>query len=121
MRLNGLAVRIRASYNDDLFSDRLSLPWRVVAANTTRFAATQAGELRKVDDGQSKVKGHKAVTLKDVGLTKQEVSSWKPFAVPEKVLEKAITIVKQRDGVLNCASLSTVDSPAFVIFLCLAK
>ena len=54
--------------------------------------------LRKVDDGQSKVKGHKAVTLKDVGLTKQEVSSWKPFAVPEKELEKAITIVKQRDG-----------------------
>lgn len=70
-------------------------------AKTMVDEGQKAGELRKVDDGQSKVKGHKAVTLKDVGLTKQEISSWKPFAVPEKELEKAITIVKQRDGVLT--------------------
>ena len=78
--------------------------------------ARRAGELRKVDDGQSKVKGHKAVTLKDVGLTKQEVSSWKPFAVPEKELEKAITIVKQRDGVLTEAAWLFFNHDRFQTF-----
>jgi hypothetical protein len=37
-----------------------------------------------------------------IGITRNESSDWQKLAaVPEKVLEKAITIVKERDGVLT--------------------
>jgi hypothetical protein len=41
------------------------------------------------------------VSLKDVGITKNESSEFQKLAaVPEKVLVKAITVVKERDGFL---------------------
>ena len=59
----------------------------------------KTGDLRKSEQGQ---KPTKAVRLQDVGITHNESSEFQKLAaVPEKVLEKAITVVKERDGVLT--------------------
>lgn len=47
-------------------------------------------------------KGSTKASTTEIGITRNESSDWQKLAaVPERVLEKAITVVKERDGVLN--------------------
>lgn len=98
------AVRVYAlqANDDELVNNAVEIKLHAKAkAKQMVDEGQKAGQLRKKEDGNRSL-SHTAVTLKDVGLTKQEVNSWKPFAaVPERVLEKAIEVVKKRDPVLT--------------------
>jgi len=59
----------------------------------------KAGDLAKAGDNQ---RGTAKPSTTSIGITHHESSEFQKLAaVPERVLEKAITTVKERDGVLN--------------------
>lgn len=71
-------------------------------------AGQMLSEGKKAGDIKTQRDNQKACTkpsTSEIGITRNESSDWQKLAaVPEKVLEKAITIVKERDGVLTEAA-----------------
>ena len=66
------------------------------------------GELKK--QGDSRLRG---VTISSTGITKDESSEFQKLAaVPSRTLEKAITVVKKRDGVLTEAAVKRELHPS---------
>lgn len=52
-------------------------------------------------DRKSKDQGAYIPTLKDAGLSKEQIHDWKPLvSVTERQLEKTCEVVKKRDGVV---------------------
>jgi hypothetical protein len=68
----------------------------------------KAGDVRKADDGKSRCTKASTPSLTSVGITRNESSDWQKLAaVPARVLDKAITVVKERDGVLTEAAVTS--------------
>ena len=72
-------------------------------------------EIRSANDGQSRCTSLSTPKprLPELGITRNESSDWQRLAkVPERVLEKVITIVKERDGVLTEAAVKREIIPS---------
>lgn len=93
------------AHDDELVSNAVEIKMRAQSrAGAMLIEGKETGQI--ATKGQPEKKCDKPATLSEVGITRHESAKYQQLArVPEHKFEKAITIVKERDGVLTEAAV----------------
>jgi hypothetical protein len=100
------------AHDDELINNAVEIKMRAKSrAGEMLIEGKKAGQI--ATKGQPEKKCDKPATLSQVGLTRKESAQYQQLAaVPEPELEKAIEVVKKRDGVLTEAAVKREILPS---------
>lgn len=94
------------AHDDELINNAVEIKMR--AKQRAGQMVTEAKDSGQLAKQGNQPKGSHAVTFGEVGISKKDSHQYQQLAkVPEQKFEKAIEVVKKRDGVLTEAALSS--------------